>query len=86
MTEDIAIRELPKINQREYDAVRKAIEKTEKLPTGAERLQLIDLVFFRRTHTLDGAAMQIHCSYRTARRYHADFIVLVAGYFGLVDG
>ena len=85
VTEDIAIRELPQIHQREYNAVRQAIEKTEKLPTGSERLRLIDLVFFKATHTLDGAAVQIHCSYRTARRYHADFIMLVAGGFGLLD-
>lgn len=55
-------------------AVQAAIEATEALPNGADRLRLIDLVFWTRTHTLDGAALKLYVSKRTARRWHTEFI------------
>ena len=85
-TEQCAIRELRGTKQREYESVRRAIALTESAPeTGKLRLELIDLVFWKQSHTLEGAAMQLHCSYRTARRYQSDFIYLVAKYYGLMD-
>ena len=84
-TETIAVRQLPACKQREMDAVARAVEKTKLLKTGADRLKIIDLVFWRRSHTLEGAAMQIPCSYRQARRYHSEFILNVATEFGLLD-
>ncbi len=85
-TELIAIRELPTQKQREYEAVRKAIEATERVPGGRDRIKVIDLVFWRRSHTLEGAALTIPCSYRTARRYHEEFIRMVGGNMGFLDG
>lgn len=66
-------------------AVKRAIDQTLELENGKERMQVIELVFFRQTHTLEGAAMMIPCSYMTARRYHNDFIKKVAKNFGLMD-
>ena len=40
----------------EISAVEAAIEETKQLIDGAERLRLIDLVLWKRTHTLQGAA------------------------------
>lgn len=80
-----AMRELPPTNQRELDAVHKAVEATRALDTGKERLHLVRLVFWDRTHTLDGAAIQCHVSYRTARRWNGEFIRLVATNFGLLE-
>lgn len=85
-TELIAIRELPTQKQREYEAVRKAIEATERMPGGRDRIKVIDLVFWRRSHTLEGAALTIPCSYRTAQRYHEEFIRQVGGNMGFLDG
>ena len=82
----MAIRELPAQRQREYEAVRKAIESTERMPGGRDRIKIIDLVFWRRSHTLEGAALTIPCSYRTARRYHEEFIRIVGGNMGFLDG
>lgn len=82
---DAALRELPKINQREMEAVRKAIDETKKLDTGEERLRMIRLVFWDRTHTLEGSAQKIHISYITAKRWHGEFIRVVAMEFGLID-
>ena len=70
---------------REREAVQREIDQTEQMVDGKERLQVIDLVFFRQTHTLEGAAVLIPCSERTARRWHTDFIKAVAKEFGLLD-
>lgn len=81
---DAALRELPEVNRRELNAVRRAIAETRTLDTGEERLCLIRLVFWDRTHTLEGAAMKLHISYVTARRWHGEFIKKVAHFFGLL--
>lgn len=84
-TERAAIRELPENKQREHRAVQIAIDVTGRYKTGKERLKLIDLVFWRRSHTLSGAAYACFVSYRTAARWHGEFIRLVAYYYGLLD-
>ena len=83
--EDISLRELPTTEQREFEAVRQAIEVTERYSNGRDRLMVINLVLWKQTHTLEGAALQIPCSSATAKRYHGEFIRLVASYYGLMD-
>lgn len=73
------------IAMKESEAVRAAVEQTEALPNGAERLAVIDMVFWKQTHTLAGAAMQVPCHYETARHWHTDFIRAVARNLGLLD-
>lgn len=85
VAEKVAIRELPSNKQREYEAVRRAIETTERYKDGRDRLYIIDAVLWRRSHTLEGAALLVPCSYRTARRYHTEFICGVANNYGLMD-
>ena len=70
---------------REREAVQRAIDQTEQMVDGKERLQVIDLVFFRQTHTLEGAAMMIPCGYETAKRWQQQFIKCVARNQGLLD-
>lgn len=84
-TELIAIRELPTNKQREYEAVRKAIEITEQYPNGKQRLAVIRLVLWDRQYTLEGAAMKIPCSESHAKEWHGDFIRLVASNYGMLD-
>lgn len=85
-TEIISIRELPTTRQREYEAVQRAIKMTESAPkTGSLRMKLIDLIFWKRSHSLEGAALDLYISYQTARGYHSDFIYLVAKNYGLMD-
>lgn len=84
-TERLAMTELPTVAMREYEAVRLAISQTLQLNGGKERLHLIDIVFWRRTHTLQGAAIRCHVSYDTAVRWHREFICLVGVNFGLID-
>ena len=70
---------------REKDAVQNAIDKTLEKDDGKDRIKVIELVFFRQTHTIDGAAQVVCCSERTARRWHTDFIRLVAKEYGLLE-
>lgn len=73
------------VTQRERCAVEQAIAVTRGLSAGAERMALVDMIFWRRSHTLPGAAALCHVSERTARRWHTGFVFLVAREFGLME-
>ena len=62
----------------ELQAVARAIQRTEALKTGIERLRLVDLVFWKRSHNVVGAAIELHISEPTAIRWHRDFVKAVA--------
>ena len=85
------IRRYPHMNNatgtrgKEAAAVKAAIEETKGMNAGADRLKVVDVVFWQRTHQLSGAAVQIPCSYETAARYHREFIYCVAKHYGLMD-
>lgn len=83
--ESLTIRELPSTKQREYEAVRRAIETTKRYNNGRSRLAIIRMVLWDKQYTLEGAALQIPCSVRHAKEWHGDFIRLTASYYGLMD-
>lgn len=78
-------REVSGIALREKETVEAAIAATERMQNGRERLEVVDMVFWKQTHTLSGAALMVPCSERTARRWHTEFIKEVAKKFGLID-
>lgn len=80
--EALALRELPPAEALVYNAVTAAIEDTRKKSTARERMRLIELVFWRRTYTLRGAAAALYVSYGTAKNWHNDFIRAVAKNYG----
>lgn len=84
-TESAALAELRGTEGREHRAVRQAIEYTAKLKSGTERNALIDMVFFKKSHSLEGAAMALFISYSTAKKWHKEFILAVADFYGLLD-
>lgn len=84
-TENTALRQMSPAKQAEFDAVTKAVEATRRLKTGKERLALIDMVYWKQSHTLDGAAYALGYSYENAKRFHKDFMRLVGLYRGLMD-
>jgi len=84
-TENIALRGLPGVKGREFDAVDRALDETRRMKDGELRVKLIDLVFWSKTHTLDGASLSLHVSEMTGRRWHTDFIRLVGKNLGLLD-
>lgn len=76
-TEDAALRQLPPDDQRRFDAVSQALSISEHLTSGLSRVRMIELVYFRRSHTVEGAAMQIPCSAQTAWTWNNDFLLLI---------
>lgn len=84
-TENAALRQLSPAKQANYDAVTKAIEQTMRLPNGAERLKLIDMVFWKQSHTLSGAAYAMSYSYTSVATYHKEFLRMVGFNRGLED-
>ena len=82
--EKVSIHPLPPQEQREYDAVRKALEYTRTLTEGKTRIRIIDLTLWKRTYTIDGAAALLHLSERTAQRYRWQFVVLVGHAYGFM--
>ena len=84
-TENIAIRELPRVKQKEYDAVKSSIDQTLLLPNGLLRIRIIELVYWKRTHTVEGAAMKAGYSVDRGKQIHGDFVRLVAKNYGLIE-
>ncbi len=83
--ESLAIRELPSTKQREYEAVQRAVEITERYRNGQDRLKVIRLVLWDKSHTLEGAALMVPCGVATVKRWHGEFIMLTASFYGLLD-
>ena len=84
-TESAAIRQLSPVKMREYEAVRKAVEDSSSVPgNGHLRVNLVEMVYFKRTHTLEGVCQVLHISYGTAKNYNHDFLCCVAKNFGLL--
>lgn len=77
--ENCVIHDLSKKKQRKLDAIETAIRKTQINYSDADlRLTVINLVYWKKTHTIAGAALKIPCHVTTAGRWQADFIWAVA--------
>lgn len=70
---------------REYNAVQRAIRETEQFPDGALRLRLLDMVFWRQSHNMQGAANVCYVSQSTAYRWRERFLYAVAENMGIAD-
>lgn len=70
---------------REYEAVQAAVQETRALSGGADCLRLIELVYWKNSHTMQGAAEVLHVSYDTAVNWNRGFIKKVAEKMGLLD-
>lgn len=62
----------------EREAVEQVIEATKGLEDGQSRMKVISLVYFKKTHKLAGAALQVPCSYQLAKEWQQQFIRDVA--------
>lgn len=83
-TETTALRELRPEQQRRLDSVRNAIATTNRYRNGRDRLKIIDLVYWKRTHTLQGAALHCNYCYDTVQEWNAAFIELVDAYYRIL--
>jgi len=66
----------------EFDTVRKAVEQTKTMIDGKNRIQVINMTLWKQTHTVDGSAIALHLSERTAQRYRWQFVALVGMHYG----
>ena len=79
-TEVLAMKELPRDAQRDLNAVRQALDTIRRYRTADLRRGLIELVYWRQTHTVDGAGMVLHISQDTAHKYDREFVEMVDAY------
>lgn len=84
-TEEIAIRDLPPAEAALVDAISSAMDEISRRRDGDYIVRLIDLVYFRQTHTIQSAAAVLNMSEKTARRRHGDFIILTARKLGYLQ-
>lgn len=64
-------------------AIEKTLKEIEGKKDAESILELVDLLYFSKTCTMDGAALKLNISRRTAQRWSSDFIYSVgknAGY------
>lgn len=80
-----AVQRLSSRDTEEYEAVNAAIRETARMSNGEARLAIIDLVYWKRSHTLAGAGMQIGYSYRRTKDLHQQFVCAVAENLGLKE-
>lgn len=71
---------LSRVETMNYEAVKAAIEATERTENGAARMKVIRLLHWAkpRTLTLDGAALSVPCDRATAARWQRSFFEEVA--------
>lgn len=69
-------------DRRELDAVVRAMGRAECFSCGEQQIRIVKRVFFNKTHTLVGAAVEENISYATARRRQNSFIRLVGKEMG----
>ena len=82
--ESVALRQLPEDDQKDFDAVSRAIEETELMADGRLHVDLISMVYWsRRNLRLKDAAVKLNISEQTAKLWHRDFVRLVGRYRGL---
>ena len=68
-----------------YLAITAAVEETEQMDTGRDRLRLIELLYWQRYwKTIEGAAYEVGYSTQRAKEIHGEFIRLVAYYRRLI--
>ena len=63
-----------KLTEAERRAVEAAIESTKHMKNGKARMEIMDLVYFQRSHNLMGAAQKLGYGYDRAKQIHTQFL------------
>lgn len=63
---------------RRVQIVRQSLDAVDSMPDSRSRRRLIDLTYFSHRYTLGGAALQLPVSERTAQRWNAQLMCLMA--------
>lgn len=81
-TENVALRStLTEREENIVSAVEFMLSMQRRYQNGAERVRMVELVYFRHTHTIDGAADVVHYSADALWRWNTE--ILTAVYVGL---
>lgn len=62
--------------------IENVLTDTAKLPNGDERVKVIELVYLKKTDTIEGAALKVYASRRTVQRWLSSFIYALAKELG----
>lgn len=81
--ENVAMRQLPAQEQREYEAVHKALVRTRAMKAAKSRLDIIKLTMWH-GYSIEGAALIVNESPATTRRYRWQFVMLVGHMYGFL--
>lgn len=84
-TENTALRQLPPREDQIVRAVELAIEAISRQKDGREVLEIVRLVDWKRSHTIEGASYELHMSVHTAIRRRTRFLLMVAKYEGYLQ-
>lgn len=79
-TSRAALLSLPPTAQKEYDAVEKALNDADE-----RVIKMIDLVYWKKTHTVIGAGKTVFLEEAQAKRLHKEFIYSIARNYGLLS-
>lgn len=83
-TADAALRELPEAKRRQLEAVRQAITTVRASKNGDAKLKVIDLYYWKKSHKLYGAALEVGLSVHAVTNWNTEFLDLVAKNYGLI--
>lgn len=84
--ENLALREMAPMKQKEYEAVTKAIEVTKLLPNGDLKVKLISLMYWQgKKLNIQEAIPKISVGEATGKRWHGSFIRLVGDFMGYIS-
>ncbi len=83
ITEKLGTVSLGATVDREIAAVESAIQKTRKRNDGDRRLSLINMVYWAKTHNLEGACLELFISEGTGRNWNNEFVYTVAAGMGV---
>lgn len=84
--ENITLREMAPMKQKEYEAVTQAIKVTKLLPNGDKRIELIARKYWQgKELAIKDVIPHIHVAQATGDRWHGAFIRLVGEFMGYVN-
>ena len=71
-----ALRAYPKAKARGEDtsAIDIALDQQKAYYNGTERMRMVELVYFKRSHTITGAAMEVSYSPEAVSRWNAELV------------
>lgn len=71
--------------ERATGAVEYAMEKVLEKPNGYETIKMYRLLYEKKTHSLAGAALELHIGYETAKRWNRYFLRMIAEKMGYIE-